>query len=349
VSERRPPAEPPGKSADTSAALEAREKKSTEASRALLSAQVAGLEKDAGTLGKAFADLLEQKTRAEGALASVQAEKRALARKLEELDAELSETLVDSARRTTEQRKALEEMAQRAARLEKEVAALNGGQAARAREQASSPDQWSRRIVELEKEKDALANRLSSAESGRNRAVADAAAHQEREAQLTEELTRARTAMSDAAGREGAQRLALEAARQRAEQLEKEAAALVEREAKLSREWEASRSEWSERLRQAESLRTERQTLVTMLVTAERARDRALAEVARLGETHRAELNEQKQLVEQLKSEAAAAVKRQTRQTEAWQAARADLETRIARLEADAVAAAGARTQVPEP
>ena len=225
------------------------------------------LEKGAGDLDRAFADLRQEKTRTEQALASVQAEKQTLVRKVEELDAELGETLVDSARRTTAQRKALEEASERAARLEKEVAAL----------------------------------------------------------------TR----------REETQRLALEAATRRAEQLEKDMAALRERETKLTGEREASPSEWSERLRQVESLRTERQTLVTLLVGAERARDRAQAEIARLGEAHRVELNEQKQLMEQLKNEVAAAGKREARQAEAWRAVRAELEAKIARLETDA---AGART-----
>ena len=318
------------------------------------------MEKDAGESGKARIDPMDQKMKAEQSLASVQAEKQALMRKLEELDAELSETLVDSARRTAEQRKALDEMAKRAARLEKEVVALSGSESADGQERGSSLSGSSRRIVELEKEKEALTSRLSVVESERDRALAEEAAHREREAQLAQELSRARTALAEMTGREDAQRAALAAASQRTEQLEKEAAAVVGREAKLSREWEASRSEWSERLRQADSLREERQTLVTLLVAAERARDRALGEVTRLGEAHRAEvarredahrseLSELRPLVERLKSAVATAAQKEAQQAAAWQAAREELQARIAQLEEGGVGAAGDKSEPPSP
>ena len=242
----------------------------------------------------AAADREARARKTEQALAAAQAENRALARKLEELDAELGEALVDSARRAAAQRKAFDEMAQRAARLEADLAALSAKDSARGREPEAPPES-SGRIAELEKEKEALAARLAAAERARDKAMADAAA-------------------------------------------------LVEREAKQAREWEASRREWAERVGQAESLRAERQTLVTLMVAAERSRDRALAEATRLGQAHRAELDAQRQLVDQVKSEAAAMAQREARKAEAWQTARAELEAKIARLEQDAAVAAAART-----
>jgi chromosome segregation ATPase len=293
---------------------------------------------DPGEPGRA--DLLEQKTRAERALAAVEAEKQALLKKVEELDAELGETLVDSAQRAAAQRKALDEMTRRTAELERSLATAK---AAQTPDQELSRASSSRRVAELEEEKDALASRLAAVESGRNRAIADSVLHEEREAQLHGELSRARAALAEATARADAEREAKEAAAKRADQLEKDAAVLRTREEKLNREWEATRSEWSERLRQGESLRTERQSLVNLLVSAERAGDRAKAALSEL----RADLEEQKQLNKRLESEAAAAAARETRAAAAWQTARAELLARIARLEAEAAAAAGAGAAEP--
>jgi hypothetical protein len=131
--------------------------------------------------------------------------------------------------------------------------------------------------------------------------------------------------------------VALDAEKRRSGQLADEAAALAEREAKLKRDWEDARAEWSERTRQFEAERAGNAD-VGLLAGKEEA-DQARASL-------QAQLEEQLRLVQQLKLEATNAAAREAKNVEASEASRAELQTRIARLEAAEVTADKARTEL---
>lgn len=272
------------------------------------------------------AELLRQKEAAEQALALVQAEKQALARKLQDLDAELGETLVAAAQSAATHRAVLAELSQRAAQLEKDLAARTAREAAQVSGGEAPKTKLSGRIASLEAEKGALVQKLAAVENARDSALseaaqrgetqrvlaqrleADAAAHKEREAHLRDELTRSASAEREAS--QAAEASRAELLKQKTEagqalslvQTEKEALArkLLDRA--------ASRTSLSGRVA---ALEVEKQALVQRLSVVESDRDSALSEAARREEAQRG-------LVQRLEAEAAAQKEREARLREEW-------------------------------
>ena len=457
------------KAATASADREARQAASEEASRARMQARISRLEADGAAAENARAELLRQKTQAEGDLASMRAEKEILARKLADLDSHLGEARKDAARRAAAQEAALDEQTQRAAQLEKDVATLTAREAARLREWTGSKGSLAERIVGLEKERDGLATRLSALERDRDQAAADAArreesqgqetaeqrqrakrleretaALREREAKLTAELETSRAALSEQASRlaaaalasksaahlragraadetalaearavgqavsdklaeaersEAALRQALDEQKQRADRLEKDGALLKENLARQASEleavrvslqsekaaavkaagaaapageWESERASMSERIARLEasaaeaenahadlvkrmaaesegaiaSSRAEAEAVARKLVEVEKDRDLVRTEAERRDAARRAALEEQRQRVYQLEKELSVRRERETQLTDEWALVRAEMSDRIARMEAAAVAADQARADV---
>ena len=324
------------KAAAAAADREAGQAAAEEASRATVLARIARLEADAAAADQARAELLKQKTEAEHSLASIQAEKNALAKRLADLDAELSESLADGAKRSAAQRAALDEQGQRAARLEESVATLAAREAARLREWEAAQEGVSGKIRGLEAERDALLNKLQALEKDRDRAVADAARREEGERLETAEQ------------------------RQRAERLEAKVAALKEREARLTEEMTASRAGLAEEMSRLEAelalaqkasaalqadraaeeqavakARTEARAASEKLAEAEQSRTRTAADAERNEEALRGALDEQKQRGDRLEKEAAVLRENTAGQAREWEGSRASLSERIARLEAD--------------
>lgn len=329
------------KAAAAAAEREARQVASEEASRSTAAARIAQLEAEAASADKAHTELLKRKTEAEHALASLQDEKQAIVKKLSDLDAELSESLADGAKRAAAQRAALDEQAQRAARLEGEVATLGAREAARVREWEAEQEGLSGRIRSLETERDALVKKLSELEKDRGRSVSDASRREE-------------TLRQEAAEQ-----------RQRAERLEAKVAALKEREARLTEEVTASRAGLAEEMSRLESeallaqkasaaLRAER-AIETQSLAQARAEAAAASEKLAEAERDRARLQlekdalslklaeanerEERQRAEPKESDAAVPGAEESVQARAWESERAEMSGRIARLEASAAEA----------
>ncbi len=356
-------------------AREARKAEAAEASRALLSARVVRLEAEALDFGKARADLLKQKTEAEQALAPIQIERHALTRKLSDLDAELGEALADAAKRTTDQRVALDEQTQRAARLEREVATLTASAATQAREWEASRTELSERIAALKAdaiEAEPTRAFLLTQKAEKERALASVATASEALLNKLSAVEKERDrALADAASREKAQRSAIDGQRRRAELFEAEAAAFKEREARLVEEWAISRAGLSEQMSRMEAeavlaqgafagLRAEKEAAERALAQAtaegaeaseklaeaERSRAQAAVDTRRDREALLQALDEQRQRGERLEKEAAVLAETSATKVREWEVLRVGLSERIARLEADSALADQARGEL---
>ena len=345
------------------------------AAQAGLLEQIRRLEAGAALAGHQESDVRARFEEYERSRALFQSEREALSEKLRAAEGARDLARADAAGRDEAQRAEIEEQRQRAAQLERDAAVRT--------------EQEKKLIAEWGAQRAALTERIAgmkAAAGEAEKARADLIA-QKAQADQARDSTRAErdaligkltlmekehfTALAEAASREDAQRVALEAEKRRAGKLAGEAAALVEREAKLIREGEESRSELMERIRglegpaalfgnaQAELLaqkteaerafalmRAERETMIERLADLERDLHDVRTDAARRQEAHHAELEELKRREEQVKLEAKAAAEREAKQAEAREASRADLGVRIARLEAAEVVADKARTEL---
>jgi len=333
-------------------ALKEREAKLTEgfsASRAGLAEEMSRLESEAVLARKATAALQAERAADAQALAEARAEIKALSGKLAEADqgreksekageseaakarafegerAQMSEKIAGLEASLAEARKAqaaLEAEKARAARLEKDLAAGVEREARLTDEGTRLKADLSGRIVELEAS-------LAAAEKARTDLVAQLAAMETDHA----------AALRNVAQGDEALRQALDAEKRRAVQLAGDVSNLRERDARLNQEWEASRTEWTERLRRAEEAALVARNANAGLVARKNEADQARASL-------QAELEEQMRLAQALKMEAAATAAREAKKVEAAEAARAELEARITRLEAAEAIADKARTEL---
>lgn len=320
--------------------------------------RLARLETEQAAAERTRAELLARNEESERARAVLGAERDTLSRKLAEAESERDAARADAEKRGDALRSALDEETRRAAESEKDAAISSVREAARAQALAWESERvgLTARIARLEasaaetaKAQADLVGRLTAdAErvSASLRAEAEAAARKLAEVEKERDLVRA-----EAAAREETQRAAAEEQRRRLDELEKEAAArnereaqlerdaLAAREAKLAGELEASRLEWTERLRRAEDAATVARNANIGLMTRKSELEQARVSL-------QAELEEQMRLAQGLKMEAAAVAAREAKKVEAAEASRAELEARIARMEAAEVIADKARNEL---
>jgi chromosome segregation ATPase len=277
-----------------------------EAERAELTARIARVEASANEAEKAHAELVRRLTaESERALAAHRTEVLTMEEKLTGL--EQDRELARSEIATLQETRRVEAVEQQSRIDQLGTAAAETERALRAQGEAERDA--------LRAERDALASRLLALEKEQSALAAEAAR------------------------REEVQRAALDAATKRFEQLEKEAAALAARETKLASELEASRAEWTERVRRAEDAAVVARNANVGLMNRKNEAEQARASL-------QSELEEQMRLAQGLKMEAASIAAREAKKVEAAEAARAEMEARIARLEAAEAIADKARNEL---
>ena len=356
------------------AALKEREAKLTEgfsASRAGLSEEMSRLESEAALARKASAALQAERAADVQALAQARAELKAVSEKLAEAERTHARVMADAER----SREALRaELAAHKEDFEKAGASETG----KARTWEAERAQMSERIARLEASAAETQKSQAALEAEKLRAAQlekELAARIERETRLTDEGMRLRadlservvqleaaataaekaradlvtkiaameqdhaTALREATRGDDAQRQAFEAEKRRAVQLAGDVSNLRERDARLTQEWEAARAEWTERVRRAEDAALVARNANAGLVARKNEAEQARASL-------QADLEEQMRLAQALKMEAAATAAREAKKVEAAEASRAELEARIAKLEAGAVIADKARTEL---
>jgi chromosome segregation ATPase len=296
--------------------------------------------KDAEVVSGARAELSRQKSEFEQALASIEAERTALAQKLLRAERERDLAVGAAGQRDESERRALSELRLRVEQFEKAAAAAADREARQAAAGEASRAHLNAQIARLEAEAAAFAPAradLVEQKAAAEQALASSLAEKQALSRKLEELdAELGEALADAAKRAAAQRAALDEASQRATRLEKEIETLNAGEEARAREREAARGGLSGRIA---ALEAEKEALGARLSTAESGRERALAEAGRREAAERSAAEAQRARADRLEAEAAALKERAARLTEEWTTARAALEEQVRGLQAEMAAA----------
>ena len=190
----------------------------------------------------------------------------------------------------------------------------------------------------LQSEKDALSRRLAEVEAECDRALAEASGARDAAREQAWKSERAR--MSE-------QIANLEATAEEAESLHRAMTARMTADAERTiASLRAENDTVRGKVKELERTQKSDTDLALERLGAGTGPDPGPAEMALREEAHQAELMAQRELLEQVRSKSAAAAQRAARQAEVWEADRADLVARIARLEAAGVMADKARTEL---
>ncbi len=318
----------------------------SEAARADLSARIVRLEADAVVFGKARADLLSQKAELEATLLAVRGEGEALAGKLARLEKERDLIAVEAVKREESDRLRLAEHRLQVEELEKAIAASAEREASLAATSEAARADLSARIVRLEA--DAVVGGKARTDLLAQKAELEATLLEVR----GESETLGKTLTQVEGEREAAAREVADLQVQKTElegtllDVRREGGTLASKLAEAEGAREAAAREVADlRTRQSElegtllTVREESETLGKKLARVERERDLAVRDAANREESERRGVAAHRLQVEQLEDAIAASTEHEASQAREWDAARADLSERIARLAADAVLA----------
>ena len=284
-----------------------------EKARATLSDKIRRLEAASETAQKALVDLLGEKAGFEWALAQARAETRVAVERLAEVE-------------RTHARGGAEETGR--------DEALSAAQ----RDLLAQKEESERERHSLQSEKDALSRRLAEVEAECDRALAEASGARDAAREQAWKSERAR--MSE-------QIANLEATAEEAESLHRAMTARMTADAERTiASLRAENDTVRGKVKELERTQKSDTDLALERLGAGTGPDPGPAEMALREEAHQAELMAQRELLEQVRSKSAAAAQGAARQAEVWEADRADLMARIARLEAAGVMADKARTEL---